>query len=393
MAALRQITRLSIIAAPMRGKLIIVALLATAATLAIGAASASAKTVWLCKPGLAHNPCSPGLKTTVFTPRGKKLRVTSPKAVRHPKIDCFYVYPTVSDQSTLNANLNIDPEERSIALYQAARYSQYCRVFAPMYRQLTLAGLSVSRAQQAVGFAIAFGDVLSAWRDYLKHFNHGRGFVLIGHSQGSGHLIQLIKTQIDGRASLRKRLVSAIILGGNVRVRKGKDVGGDFKHIRACRSDKQLGCVIAWSTFDGPVPPDARFGRGNSLLDGPSSPKFQTLCTNPARLRGGSAALDPIQPSAPFAPGTVIAGGIALLQLPLPQTSTPWIDVPGAYKAHCSRANGANVLQIVAQHGGPTPHPSPDPTWGLHLLDANVALGDLVRIVHRESLAYAKRRG
>ena len=40
-----------------------------------------------------------------------------------------------------NSDLSIDPEERSIALYQAARYSQHCRVFAPMYRQVTLAAL------------------------------------------------------------------------------------------------------------------------------------------------------------------------------------------------------------------------------------------------------------
>jgi hypothetical protein len=369
------------------------ALLAVAAALALGATEASARTVWLCKPRLAHNPCNPGLKTTVFSPTGKKLRVTSPRAVRHPKIDCFYVYPTVSDQKTLNANLNIDPEEHSIALYQAARYSQYCRVFAPMYRQLTLGGLVASPSQQAAGFKVAFDSVVSAWRDYLKHFNHGRGFVLIGHSQGSGHLIQLIKTQIDRKASLRKRLVSAIILGGNLRVRKGKAVGGDFKHIPACRSDRQLGCVIAWSTFDGPVPANSKFGRGTSLLSGPSSSKFQTLCTNPARLRGGSAPVDTIEPSAPFAPGTTISAGIALLQLPLPQASTPWIEIPGAYRAHCSHANGASVLQIVAQHGAPVPHPSPDATWGLHLLDANIALGNLVRIVHTESLAYAKRHG
>ncbi len=378
----------------MRGKLITVVLLALVAALAIGAAPSSAKTVWLCKPGLHDNPCNPGLETTVFSPSGKKLRVISPKAVRHPKIDCFYVYPTVSDQTTVNANLNIDPEERSIALYQAARYSQYCRVFAPMYRQVTLKGIGggISPAQLAAGFKIAFDSVLSAWRDYLRHFNHGRGFVLIGHSQGSGHLIQLIRTQIDGKASLRKRLVSAIVLGGNLRVRKGKDVGGDFKHVRACRSARQLHCVIAWSTFDGPVPPDSKFGRGTSLLGG-SSKNMETLCTNPARLRGGSAALDTIQPSAPFAPGTTISLGIQLLQLPLPTASTPWIDIPGAYRAHCSHANGASVLQIVAQHGAPTPHPSPDPTWGLHLLDANIALGDLVRVVHGESIAYAKRRG
>ena len=65
-------------------------------------------------------------------PTLQKLRVIHPHAARHPKIDCFYVYPTVSGQPTLLANFNVDPVERSIALYQAARYSQYCRVFAPV---------------------------------------------------------------------------------------------------------------------------------------------------------------------------------------------------------------------------------------------------------------------
>jgi hypothetical protein len=115
-----------------------------AATFALGVASspAAAKTVWLCFPGQpAPDPCTPGLSTTVYSPTLTPLRVEHPKAVKHPAIDCFYVYPTVSGQKTGNANLNIDPVERSIALYQAARYSQYCRVFAPMYRQLTLAGI------------------------------------------------------------------------------------------------------------------------------------------------------------------------------------------------------------------------------------------------------------
>src|SRR5437763_15473597 len=82
--------------------------------------SASAKTVWLCFPGHRPDPCAPGLSTTVYTPSLKKVRVEHPRRVKNPAIDCFYVYPTVSGQKTGNANLHIDPVERSIALYQAA---------------------------------------------------------------------------------------------------------------------------------------------------------------------------------------------------------------------------------------------------------------------------------
>src|SRR5678816_2080029 len=85
--------------------------------------AASAKTHWLCKPGKADSPCDVSLNTTLLSPSGKKLGVQHIKAARHPKFDCFYVYPTVSDQKTAAANFHIDPELRSIALYQAARYT------------------------------------------------------------------------------------------------------------------------------------------------------------------------------------------------------------------------------------------------------------------------------
>ncbi len=64
---------------------------------------------------------------------------------------------------------------------------------------------------------------------------------------------------------------------------------------------------------------------------------------------------------------------------------------PNSYRARCSSAGGANVLELAAIHGAQVAKPSPDPTWGLHLLDANIALGDLVRIVHDESAAHAAR--
>jgi hypothetical protein len=179
--------------------------------------------------------------------------VIHPEATRHPAIDCFYVYPTVSDQKTGNSNLQVDPEQRSIALYQAARYSQDCRVFAPMYRQETLAGIgSGSPPTTTPNPALALSDVEHAFQTYLHRYNHGRGFVLIGHSQGAFILRALIATEVDPVPALRRRLVSAILMGGNVTVKRGKGIGGDFDHIPACRSRTQTGCVIAFSTFDAP---------------------------------------------------------------------------------------------------------------------------------------------
>jgi Protein of unknown function (DUF3089) len=365
------------------------ALVATAVSLA-AAATSSAKTVWLCKPGQRPDPCTPGLSTTVYSPTLKQLRVIHPKPVPHPAIDCFYVYPTVSDQKTGNANLHVDPEETSIALQQAARYSQYCRVFAPMYRQLTLAGIGVGTPTSKPNPAIALADVRAAFQDYLKHDNHGRGFVLIGDSQGSFALRQLIATDVDRKAAVRRRLVSAILLGGNVLVKKGKKVGGDFQHIPACTSSSELGCVIAFSTFDQPVPTPSLFGRPSSVLGVPAPKGQVVLCTNPAALAGGSALIDPIFPSQPFDPTSMLAVAIALLGLNQPTPPTVWSSEPGAYRAQCSSANNANVLEITAVGGAATPKPSPTPDWGLHLLDANIELGNLVTIVKSEAAAFLK---
>src|SRR5262245_45174946 len=98
-------------------------------------------TTWLCKPGIPDNPCEPGFGTTLLSPTGQILGTQNVRPDRKRQIDCFYVYPTVSDDKGTNSDLSIDPEERSIALYQAARYSLHCRVFAPMYRQLTLSAI------------------------------------------------------------------------------------------------------------------------------------------------------------------------------------------------------------------------------------------------------------
>jgi len=49
------------------------------------------------------------------------------------------------------------------------------------------------------------------------------------------------------------------------------------------------------------------------------------------------------------------------------------------------------VLRIASAPGTPVPRPSPTPEWGLHLVDANIAQGDLVSVVRRQIRAYAAR--
>ena len=128
----------------MRARVAAFALGLLIATAVASAATAAAATVWLCRPGLAHNPCLSSMTTTAIDARGHRtVQHTRPAA--HPAIDCFYVYPTVSLQSTTNANLIIDPQETVVAIDQASRFSSVCRVYAPMYPQLTARDLHAGR--------------------------------------------------------------------------------------------------------------------------------------------------------------------------------------------------------------------------------------------------------
>jgi hypothetical protein len=359
-----------------RAALVALLLIVTAAP-----ATAGAKTVWVCKPGLKHNACGVRMDIARYSPDGQLLGGDDPKPARR-RVDCFYVYPTVSGQPGPIATRRIDPEIRSIVRYQAARYGRTCRIFAPVYRQVTLAGLTSATQKQ---WRRAYADVRAAWHTYLRRFNHGRGVVLIGHSQGTFHLTDLIAREIDGKRKLRRRLVSALLLGGNVTVAQGRDAGGDFRHVRACRSSRQIGCVVAFSTFNAPVPPDAAFGRT-------SEPGREVLCTNPAALGGGAGALVPVFPHEPFAPGTGIAAAIGAVGFPIPQSSATWLAFPNAYGGRCANEGGASVLQLTPVPGAPVLNPVPAPTWGLHLTDGNIALGNLEALVRSQTRAYLRAR-
>jgi hypothetical protein len=349
---------------------------------------APSNTVWLCRPGLADNPCESDLTTTVLSADGTSTVQQMPLA-SDPPIDCFYVYPTVSDQPTLNADLQIDPAERAVALQQAARFSQVCKVYAPMYRQLTLKAITTV-GDTAANRDLAYGDVLSAWQDYMAHYNNGRGIVFIGHSQGTMMLTRLIASEVDPNPSALSHVVSALLIGGNVTVAVGQDVGGDFQNLPACRSTSQTGCVVAYSSFNEPPPPDSFFGRvGVGPSSGePTNGNLEVLCVNPASLSGGTGPLKLEFGTAPF-PGTI---GIWLKGIP--SAPTPWMAYPNQYTGHCESVDGVNWLQVdttnVAGDRRPVVSAAPTAAWGLHLYDVSLALGNLVDLVRQQAAAFSQ---
>ena len=338
----------------------------------------AAGVTWLCRPGQPGDPCLYPRGADSVAANGVKTAVpavpASPSA-----FDCFYVYPTVSASATSNTGTAVTRVLKGVAVVQASRFSQVCNVWAPTYRQRTDASLEKGLGSDPAADQISYESLLEGWKDYLANDNDGRPIVFIGHSQGAANLIRLLRSQVDGNPALRDRMVSAIILGGNVQVPVGKTVGGSFAHIPACTKTSQTGCVIAYSSFSSRPPADSLFGRpgqGVSLQSDQTTKRGQqVLCTNPAALgRTGAAALAPYFFSSASA------------------TGEPWVTYPGLYTGACESKAGATWLQVTARAGDSRPVVKPmlGPTWGLHADDVNLALGNLVNDVTAEEAAYSQ---
>ncbi|MEO6124356.1 MAG: DUF3089 domain-containing protein [Ilumatobacteraceae bacterium] len=296
-----------------------------------------------------------------------------------PPLDCFYVYPTVSGDASFNSDLVADAEIPTTEL-QAARYNQICSLYVPIYRSVTLGGLFGSeQGDFATGWGMAYQDVLDAWRYYLANLNHGRPVVILSHSQGSFHVVRLLREEIDPTPAQRDLIVSAILPGTSFQVAPGKDVGGDTKNMPLCRKDDQFGCVITFQTFRDNVPPTpgALFGAPGANTD--------SACVNPASLAGGPAPLDAVLPAGDW----VFANPAAAVDL-----TTGRVGVPGLLTGECkTTAEGYKYLAVTV-----TPDPTDPraddipgdgtPNWGLHTFDMNIAQDNLIDTVRSQSAAF-----
>ena len=358
-----------------------------------------ADTSWLCRPGRTGDACDVDLTTTIVAADGTLTREAFAPDPKAP-IDCFYVYPTVSTDATPNSDMSQDPAEKNVILQQFARFGSKCRTFAPMYRQLSLRGLQTALATGADPLAlfskgVQYDDVRDAWQSYLKNDNQGRGVVLIGHSQGAFILQALVANEIDGKP-VQKQLVGAYILGATFLTPKGKDVGGQFKQIPLCRKAGQIGCVVNYSAFRSTVTPP-----GNTLFGHSADPAMSGSCTNPVTLGDGSAQLRAYLSGG----GRMIAmGGGALKPWATDKTvDTPFVSVPGLLTAQCKTNEFATYLEITVNGDPADPRvdditgdlgaaAKPLANWGLHLIDVNLAMGNLLDLVEAQSKVYRSRR-
>lgn len=350
---------------------------------------------WLCRPGRAKDACGRSDQSATILQADGSMRIERFRADPNAPIDCFYIYPTVSRDPGGNSTMKIGDELVAVVNQQFARFASVCRPYAPVYRQATLTALRASQSGRplTVDRALPYNDVKDAWDHYLAHDNHGRGVVLIGHSQGSLVLADLVSREIDGKP-IQRRVVSVILAGYRLQVPVGKDVGGDFKSIPLCHAADQLGCVINFASFRATRPPPA----DGQIFAASAGPGLEAACVNPAALGGGSGSLH-----AYMAAG--ITGALPEEIPPGPWTQpakpirTPFVAVPGLLSAECQN-NGTHNYLAISLHPTPGGVRTEDITgdvvvngrlladWGLHRVDMSLVMGNLIEIVRKQGQAY-----
>ena len=330
--------------------------------------------MWLCRPDLPNSPCHRDLTATELRADGSRVIVPH-LAAPHPDVDCFYVYPTV-DLGLLPGNhtdfAHLGPII-DVTVAQAALFDEACAVYVPLYRQITIG--TYFWGDKTKRMAVALSDVEDAFLHYMGQYNHGRKVVLIGHSQGAEMVVRLLQQVFDKDPKMRERLLVAMPIGGPLELPATGDAttGGSLTTIPICTSPDERGCVIGYHSYRATQQP---------LTDWPwdDPPEQRSACVNPA----GDTGEHPFSRSYFLASKLDHHGGAA----------TPFVLVRDLYAGACARSAQHVYLSIDERRlPGDLRHPidlgsrSLGSRFGLHVLDLQFALGDLIDLVKRKARA------
>lgn len=340
---------------------------------------------WLCHPGKTeNNACNTDLDLTVIAP-DNSTEVVAFEPAADPAFDCFYIYPTVSFDASPNSDLFPGIEEANVVANQFARYGQACRLFAPVYRQRTLLELRnfLETGETQSDQEMRYDDVIRAWTHYLETENNGRGVILVGHSQGADMIFQLLREDILGTPT-EDLIIAAHAIGFPVHA--DPETGG-FETMPPCERADQTGCLITYASFRAETEPPAFSGFGRKSEEGARS-----ICTNPAEIDGSDGALDAVMPTRnllmqPYEYGVTL--------------DTPFVSLPGFLSAECRSSNSHDWLAITTHgdesdargdtlYGDVIVEGEVQADWGLHLIDINLAIGNLVDIAATQGAAWGE---
>ena len=195
------------------------------------------------------------------------------------EVDLFYVLPTIySDKDNAymlwHDNKAIQQKAQMVASQHTGIFSPYCRVFAPYYRQAefrrALKEINLPIEKQTF-IHLGISDVKNAFRYYMKHLNKGRPFILLGFSQGSMALLEVMKSEFAD-SKINSKLVAAYLIG----YPNMPKTFPQYPHLRTAQKADDTGVII---TYNSQAP---------GKVESPFTGKSGSYCINPVNWRTDS---------------------------------------------------------------------------------------------------------
>ncbi len=243
-----------------------------------GAPDYATPAAWLARPDLPQDPSR-------WVPAGFAR-------ARDPRVSIFYVAPTAFTRRTAwNAALDDRETNDRLALFassQASAFNGVGAVWAPRYRQAGIGAFLASSADANAALDFAYRDVARAFDAFLAQIPADRPIMLVGHSQGSLHLMRLIHARVAGRP-LAKRIVAAYLVGWPISLTADLPALG----LPACAGPGQANCILSWQSFAEPADPHQVTDTYDATVGVTGQPRRGTpmLCVNPLTGAPDTAAL------------------------------------------------------------------------------------------------------
>lgn len=334
---------------------------------------------WLCPPTGTTTCIGPTI--TKMVPLSGPIISTSYQSQSKPVADCFFLYPTASPSRSWNAPNRSTPGLRRTVRSMALPFTRTCRLVAPVYQQVTLTHLSVSKPtpRDRAAAEVAYQSVRRAWRAYLKVTPSNRPVILIGFSQGAMMLSQLLRREIAPHPRQLRRVILSELVGGGLTVTAPRSVNDGLAGIPLCPHIGTINCAIAFDAFTSIPPVDALTGRPGSpwgYLSGWTPAQGSTMaCVNPVYGGRLSGPLVPYLGLTDLSTYNYIAG-------------TTYRTYANRFRAACEVQGGIDWLDIrqidVPNFGGQRnqlpslPAGSDRSVVGLHMESWGLTLGNLV---------------
>jgi hypothetical protein len=233
---------------------------------------------WLARPDLARDPSR-------WTPPGL------PKSSGANDVAVFYVPPTTYlGRDRWNTPLD-DTESRDrlrlFASSQASAFNGAAAIWAPRYRSASMGAFLTGEADATRALDFAYRDVLAAWDAFIAAQPADRPIILAGHSQGSLHLLRLLRERIAG-TPVARRIVAAYLVGWPISTTADIPALG----LPGCVRADQANCIVSWQSFAEPADPHqiVEIYERTKGFNGADRRGTPMLCVNPLTGTAGGAA-------------------------------------------------------------------------------------------------------